>query len=299
MSKRTVRVTGGGASPHTARDCRRRRPRPNVRRRREGRHRYRRRRLPIRRRSSARREDRRRRRELSCRRFGVRDHALYRLRRARPDLRRRRHQFAPTSAASVGAWLLPASGREDRRGRPGGTRPGGNFDFVLARYNADGSLDASFDGDGRVFTDFGFSDVAYGVAIQPDGKIVAVGNARSGSSRDTNEFGVARYNPDGSLDASFDGDGKVLTAFTPLTDAPWTSLSSPTGRSSSGATRAFRSAAAQPPLRARALQRGRKPGCRLRRRRQGCDHPARTPRMWLCKLTARSCSRATGSALQP
>jgi uncharacterized delta-60 repeat protein len=99
-----------------------------------------------------------------------------------------------------------------------GFLPGRNFDFVLARYNADGSLDASFDGDGRVFTDFGHSDGAYGLAIQPDGKIVAVGNARSASPRDANEFGVARYNPDGSLDSSFDGDGKVLTAFTPLTD---------------------------------------------------------------------------------
>jgi uncharacterized delta-60 repeat protein len=111
-----------------------------------------------------------------------------------------------------------------------GTRPGGTFDFVLARYNADGSLDASFDGDGRVFTDFGYNDGAYGVAIQPDGKIVAVGNARSGSSRDANEFGVTRYNPDGSLDASFDGDGKVLTAFTPLTDVAVDAAVQPDGK---------------------------------------------------------------------
>jgi uncharacterized delta-60 repeat protein len=111
-----------------------------------------------------------------------------------------------------------------------GARPGGNFDFVLARFNADGSLDASFDGDGRVFTDFGHSDGANGLAIQPDGKIVAVGNARSGTSRDTNEFGVARYNPDGSLDASFDGDGKVLTAFTPLTDSAVDAVVQPDGK---------------------------------------------------------------------
>lgn len=111
-----------------------------------------------------------------------------------------------------------------------GSPPGGNFDFVLARYSADGSLDASFDRDGRVFTDFGYNDGAYGLAIQPDGKIVAVGNARSGSSRDTNEFGVARYNPDGSLDASFDGDGKVLTAFTPLTDVAVDAVVQPDGK---------------------------------------------------------------------
>ena len=111
-----------------------------------------------------------------------------------------------------------------------GTRPGGNFDFVLARYNADGSLDASFDGDGRVFTDFGYNDGAYGLAIQPDGKIIAVGNARSGSSRDANEFGVARYNPNGSLDGSFDGDGKVLTPFTPLTDSATDAVVQPDGK---------------------------------------------------------------------
>jgi uncharacterized delta-60 repeat protein len=111
-----------------------------------------------------------------------------------------------------------------------GTLPGGNFDFVLARYNVDGSLDASFDGDGRVFTDFGYGDGANGLAIQPDGKIVAVGLARSGSSRDTNEFAVARYNPNGSLDSSFDGDGRVLTAFTSLTDSAVDAVVQPDGR---------------------------------------------------------------------
>ncbi len=79
-------------------------------------------------------------------------------------------------------------------------------DFALARYNSDGTLDASFDGDGKVTTHFGSSDAATGLAIQADGRIVAVGET-------VWDFAVARYNPNGSLDTSFDGDGKATTDF--------------------------------------------------------------------------------------
>ena len=82
-------------------------------------------------------------------------------------------------------------------------------DFALARYNRDGSLDTSFDGDGKVTTDFGGTDFAFGgLAIQPDGRIVAAGGGAPGD-----DFALARYNRDGSLDTSFDGDGKVTTDF--------------------------------------------------------------------------------------
>ena len=47
-------------------------------------------------------------------------------------------------------------------------------DFALARYNPNGSLDTSFSGDGKQTTDFGGFDQAKAVAIQGDGKIVAV-----------------------------------------------------------------------------------------------------------------------------
>jgi uncharacterized delta-60 repeat protein len=76
--------------------------------------------------------------------------------------------------------------------------------FALMRYNADGSLDASFDGDGRLTTDFGSADEAFSVAIQSDGAIVAAGI----SSHNGPAF--ARYRVDGSLDPSFDDDGKQL-----------------------------------------------------------------------------------------
>ncbi|MFT6765834.1 MAG: putative delta-60 repeat protein [Alteromonas naphthalenivorans] len=79
-------------------------------------------------------------------------------------------------------------------------------DFAVARYNTDGSLDTTFDTDGKLTTDIGSSstDVAYGVAIQADGKIVVVGDNGS-------DFAVVRYNTDGSLDTTFDTDGKLTT----------------------------------------------------------------------------------------
>jgi uncharacterized delta-60 repeat protein len=95
----------------------------------------------------------------------------------------------------------------------GGTDAGADeFNFALARYNPDGSLDTSFDGDGRVVTDFGASDGATSVAIQADGKIIAAGS-RVPSGPNPSQFALARYNPDGSLDMGFDGDGRLLTDF--------------------------------------------------------------------------------------
>ena len=84
-----------------------------------------------------------------------------------------------------------------------------NIDFALARYNADGSLDNSFGIGGRVRTDFfGLDDVANAVARQADGKIIAAGTARVGFDL---RIALARYNVDGSLDSTFDGDGKAVT----------------------------------------------------------------------------------------
>lgn len=68
---------------------------------------------------------------------------------------------------------------------------------------ADGDLDPTFSGDGRVVSDFGFDDRADGVAVQPNGAIVVAGTSCGG------DFLVARYNPDGTPDATFDGDGHV------------------------------------------------------------------------------------------
>jgi uncharacterized delta-60 repeat protein len=84
--------------------------------------------------------------------------------------------------------------------------------FDLARYNADGSLDASFGSGGKVVTTIGVTggDGAYALALQ-DGKIIAVGESHSAAHYAT--FALARYNSDGSLDASFGSGGIVTTSF--------------------------------------------------------------------------------------
>jgi uncharacterized delta-60 repeat protein len=76
--------------------------------------------------------------------------------------------------------------------------------FALLRLTDTGMPDTSFDGDGRVTTDFGdiLSNTAYAVTIQPnDGKIIALGN--NGNNRGL----IARYESDGALDDNSDGDG--------------------------------------------------------------------------------------------
>ncbi len=80
-----------------------------------------------------------------------------------------------------------------------------NGDFALARYNSNGSLDVSFDNDGKVTTDFaGSTDIAEKVLIQKDGKIVVVGSNTNGAN-----VLIARYNTDGKLDPTFGLNGKV------------------------------------------------------------------------------------------
>ncbi len=84
-------------------------------------------------------------------------------------------------------------------------------DFALARYNTNGTLDTSFGTGGRVTTNLlGFDDSVAAVVIQPDGKIVVVGEV---FGIGTDDFGLARYNPNGTLDTSFGTGGGVFTDF--------------------------------------------------------------------------------------
>ncbi len=85
-----------------------------------------------------------------------------------------------------------------------------DFDFVAARYLADGSLDTSFDGDGRVSTSIGTFDFANDVAFQLDGSIVVVGSARIGAQDDV---AIVHYLPTGSLNTSFGTAGIRTTDF--------------------------------------------------------------------------------------
>src|SRR4051795_10172574 len=89
-------------------------------------------------------------------------------------------------------------------------------DFALAAYNSsDGTLNSSFGTGGKVTTDFGGTDSCKGVALQSDGKIVAVG---SSTSVITLDYALARYDTDGSLDNTFGTGGIVTTDFNGLAD---------------------------------------------------------------------------------
>src|SRR5215470_8526399 len=87
-----------------------------------------------------------------------------------------------------------------------------NFaNFALARYNSNGTLDTTFGTGGQAVTDFGMDDRAFSVALQEDGKIVAAGMTG-------NNFALARYNSNGTLDATFGSGGKVITDFAGAND---------------------------------------------------------------------------------
>src|SRR6185369_4892241 len=79
---------------------------------------------------------------------------------------------------------------------------GGADDFAVVRYNANGSLDTTFDTDGKATFDLslGSSDIATAVAVQPDGKIVVAGFSNDGSNED---FAVIRLTDLGLLDPTF------------------------------------------------------------------------------------------------
>lgn len=94
----------------------------------------------------------------------------------------------------------------------GGANNGGSNVFTLVRYNSDGTLDHTFDGDGIALSNIPsvvhFAGQA--VYVLNDGKILVAGAINNGSDLD---FVLARFNSDGSMDATFDGDGYVQTTF--------------------------------------------------------------------------------------
>jgi uncharacterized delta-60 repeat protein len=110
---------------------------------------------------------------------------------------------------------------------------GGSSRFTFARYRTNGALDHAFGTNGAEEIKVGGSGGAAAVAIQGDGRIVAVGeeitNGKVG-------FGIVRLKTDGSLDTSFHTTGKVLLRILNESEATGVGIS-PTGRSSSSAGR--------------------------------------------------------------
>lgn len=99
-----------------------------------------------------------------------------------------------------------------------------DFDFALARYNPSGSLDSTFGTGGKVMTDFfGCCDSGSALVIQSNGKLVAAGTA-------SNDFALARYNPDGTLDMGFGTGGEITTDFAGSSDGAFALLLQPDGK---------------------------------------------------------------------
>jgi uncharacterized delta-60 repeat protein len=110
------------------------------------------------------------------------------------------HQYATSLALQADGKIVVA----------GGAVNGWFNDFVVGRYNSDGTLDSAFGSGGAVTTQFGVSAQAYSVAVQPDGKIVVAGDANIDGGYN---FELVRYNGDGTLDAGFGTGGRVTTDF--------------------------------------------------------------------------------------
>ena len=96
------------------------------------------------------------------------------------------------------------------------------YDFALARYNPDGSLDTSLGGDGIVITDVDGRDEGRDLVLDSSGRIIVSGYVDPGDPGDPgpghgpHDFAVVRYQPNGCLDSSFSGDGKAITDFLPI-----------------------------------------------------------------------------------
>jgi len=113
-----------------------------------------------------------------------------------------------TGEATATAVAVQADGKIVTAGSASnGTRS----NFVLARYDTDGTLDPFFGAGGRVVTSLAADAEALALVLQPDGKIVATGRASDGV---TSRFALARYDADGTLDPFFGSQGRVITAFT-------------------------------------------------------------------------------------
>ncbi|XZF14941.1 T9SS type A sorting domain-containing protein [Chitinophagaceae bacterium MMS25-I14] len=107
--------------------------------------------------------------------------------------------------------LMPAAMLQQPDGKlvAGGMiyRASSDFDFGLTRVKANGTPDSSFGNNGLVTTDLGTPaptmEYIYALALQPDGRIIAMGTRYS-------QLALVRYLPNGSLDNSFANGGKLL-----------------------------------------------------------------------------------------
>lgn len=106
---------------------------------------------------------------------------------------------SPTSSEALNTVAVQPDGRIVAAG-------GSDGNLLVMRFNANGSPDTTFNGSGRVTTWMGGNCYATGLIVRPNGKTVV-------SCSPNQEFAIAYYNADGTLDTSFSGDGKLTFNF--------------------------------------------------------------------------------------
>ena len=126
--------------------------------------------------------------------------------------------------AQANAVVIQPGGQIVAVGRTNG--PDGDFNFGLARYNTDGSLDLTFNSTslnpGLSITDFDSIalsdgtvdrsfDEALTAAIQADGQIVAAGTSDAPLSVGNTNFALVRYDLNGVANTGFGTNNRVLT----------------------------------------------------------------------------------------
>ncbi|MBZ9715884.1 delta-60 repeat domain-containing protein [Deinococcus multiflagellatus] len=124
--------------------------------------------------------------------------------------------FTPSSGGDVAVALqVQPDGKLVVAGSTGDPRAATGLDSFLMRYNADGTLDATFGSGGKVITAAGPTnshDFPNALQMQPDGKLVVAGyTTNSGGATGDDSF-LVRYNADGSLDPTFGSGGKVIAS---------------------------------------------------------------------------------------
>ena len=109
---------------------------------------------------------------------------------------------------SLAALALQSDGKIVALGE---TATASAYNFAAARYQVNGDLDGSFGVGGKVTTDFGGIDKGSDVLVQPDGKLVVVGDTQATTvPGPPSGFAVARYSANGTLDPTFDVDGRTI-----------------------------------------------------------------------------------------
>jgi uncharacterized delta-60 repeat protein len=118
--------------------------------------------------------------------------------------------FSANSNEGITSIALQADGKIVAAGSSGPFNSGRDYQFAIARYNANGTLDANFGSGGKTTTNIGdYEDNASALVIQPDGKIILGGTTENAGAY--NSIALTRYNTDGTLDNTFGNAGLVIT----------------------------------------------------------------------------------------